>query len=56
MEMCNVAGENCTRSRRGEVQLASANGIGYKLSSEFRFFGIHTAAFRHELITRGSSS
>ena len=39
MEMCNVAGENCTRSRKGEVQFVSANGIGYKLSSEFGFFG-----------------
>ena len=38
MEMCNVAGENCTRSRKGEVQLVSANGIGYKLSRELRFF------------------
>ena len=37
MEMCNVAGENCTRCRKGEIQPHRARRIGYKLSRELRF-------------------
>ena len=38
MEMCKLAGENCTGIRKGEVQLHKSKGIGYKFRRKLRFF------------------